>query len=144
MNSLPGISILKYGLPFSANSKSDNGPAQESLILNALEYVLHDDRYSNCILLKKNTLWVACTRYPEYPIAVHEDEHFWVCIEGKIYGQDDTQIKNEINALLCEISRSDKSGEEPRIAVDKWLSTTDGEFVIYALNKLNEEFIVLK
>ena len=58
----------------------------------------------NSILLKKKSFWVAYTKYPEYPIAIYEDEHFWVCIEGKIYGQDDTKIKREINTLLFEIS----------------------------------------
>ena len=38
---------------------------------------------------------------------------------------------------------SDERSEQRRIAVDKWLSTTDGEFVIYALNKKSDEFVVI-
>jgi asparagine synthase (glutamine-hydrolysing) len=103
---------------------------------------MHDDRYIQNILLRKKSFWVACTKYPEYPISIHEDEHFWVCVEGKIYGQADTDIKREINALLIEVS---KSGEriEQRGGVNRWLSITDGEFVIYALNKESNEFFII-
>jgi asparagine synthase (glutamine-hydrolysing) len=143
MNLMPGISILKGGLTNGANSIGNHEADNEGMLSGALDSVMYNDRYIQKILLKKKSFWVACTKYPEYPITIYEDDHFWVCIEGKIYGQDDAKIKKEINALLFEISVADKCSDKGYSAVDKWLSKTDGEFIIYALNKRNNEFVLV-
>jgi asparagine synthase (glutamine-hydrolysing) len=139
MDLMPGISILKGTFPREENSETGD----ETILSAALSSVMHDDRYEQKILLKKDSFLVAYTKYPEYPITVHEDDQFWVCIEGKIYGQDDLKIKREINDLLFEVSFSDGLSNKSNKVADKWLSTTDGEFIIYALNKRNNEFMLI-
>lgn len=139
MDLMPGISILKGNFPRGGNSETGD----ETILSAALGSVMYDDRYVQKILLKKDSFLVAYTKYPEYPISVYEDDLFWVCIEGKIYGQDDLKIKREINDLLFEIAFSDGLSEKSNRAADKWLSTTDGEFIIYALNKRNNEFVLI-
>jgi asparagine synthase (glutamine-hydrolysing) len=138
MDLMPGISILKGNFPRGNSETGD-----ETILSAALNSVMHDDRYVQKILLKKDSFLVACTKYPEYPVTVYEDDQFWVCLEGKIYGEDDLKIKREIYDLLFEISFSDGLSDKSNRAADKWLSTTDGEFIIYALNKRNNEFVLI-
>jgi asparagine synthase (glutamine-hydrolysing) len=139
MNLMPGISILNGDFSIGGDSETGN----ETILSAALNFVMHDDRYIQRILMKKDSFFVAYTKYPEYPIMVYEDDQFWVCVEGKIYGQDDIKIKREINELLFEIFFSNNYRGKGESAVDKWLSTTDGEFIIYALNKRNNEFLLI-
>ena len=141
---MPGITVFKGDY---IRNKGTLGRGEvsddESFLSYALNSVLHDNRYTKEILLKEESFLVACTRYPEYPISVYEDENFWVCIEGKIYGQDYSTIKKEINILLCDVFFSYKYREKGNNAVDRWLSKADGEFIIFALNKNNKEFVVI-
>jgi asparagine synthase (glutamine-hydrolysing) len=137
---MPGISVLKGNIIRDENNEEVN---DESTLSSALNSVMHNDRYIKEILLKEESFLVACTKYPEYPTTIYEDDHFWVCIEGKIYGQDDSKIKREINTLLFKIFFSQEYREKRDNTVDNWLSTTDGEFIIYALNKRNKEFVVI-
>jgi asparagine synthase (glutamine-hydrolysing) len=140
---MPGLSILKGDFTNGANSKGNNEDYHERMLSGAMDSVMHNDRYTQKILLEKECFWVACTKYPEYPIAIYEDDYFWVCIEGKIYGQDDAKIKKGINDLLFDISDAHNYSNKRYTAVDKWLSKTDGEFIIYALNKKNNEFVLV-
>src|SRR5215210_3177942 len=98
---MPGISVVKGNIVRGGNS--ENNEVGESILSSALSSVMHNDRYIQEILLNEESFLIACTKYPEYPTTIYEDDHFWVCIEGKIYGQDDFKIKREINTLLFEI-----------------------------------------
>src|SRR5829696_3088055 len=140
---MPGLSVLKGNFIRGRNSENNEEVNEETIFSSALNSVMHNDQYIQQILLKEESFLVACTKYPEYPTTIYEDDHLWACIEGKIYGQDDSKIKREINTLLFEIFFSDKYREKRDNIVDNWLSTTDGEFIIYALNKRNKEFVVV-
>ena len=37
-----------------------------------------------------------CTRYPEYPVKIFENQKFWACLEGKIYGKSEIAQEHEI------------------------------------------------
>ena len=114
------------------------------LYLSALDSVMHDTSYRQEILLKQESFLVVCTKYPEYPTTIYENDNFWVCIEGKIYGKDDSKLEKEIDTILFEIFVSGKYKEKrDSTEVDKWLARTDGEFIIYALNKKDKEFVVI-
>ena len=139
---MPGLSVLKGN--FIRGNFENNGAANDEVILSALHLVMHDNSYKQEILLKEGSFLVVCTKYPDYPTSIYENESFWVCIEGKIYGQDDSKIEREIDTLLFEIFVSDKYREKrDNTYVEKWLSRTDGEFIIYALNKKNKEFVII-
>jgi asparagine synthase (glutamine-hydrolysing) len=139
---MPGISIFTSNSRSELSEKKVEDNILEQNFLEAIEYVKHDKRYAHKIILRQNSFLVAYTGYPEYPLTTFEDDEFWVCVEGKIYGKNDSQVKKEINILLNKIVAErfiDKSDK----FMDNWLLTTDGEFIIYAFDKRHEDFIVL-
>jgi asparagine synthase (glutamine-hydrolysing) len=136
---MPGISLIKGN--FVGDISQGNDASAETRYLDALRSIMHNESYSLKVLLKYDSVLVACTKYPEYPIAIYEDDQFWVCVEGKIYGQTEATIKGEINILLNGILDSQEIRENDEI-IDRWLSSTDGEFIIYALSKKSKELII--
>ena len=92
---MPGIS-LKYD-----NRKLANTKHEYDLFLKALDSTVYNGNYKQEILLKDQNFMLASTRYPEYPIRIFDgsESNFWICIEGKIYGKEDSVIKNELEEL---------------------------------------------
>lgn len=135
---MPGISLFMSHFGSELSAKKVEANILEQNFLDAIESVKHDKTYTHEIILRKNSLLVACTGYSGYPITIFEDDEFWVCVEGKIYGKDDSQVKKEINKIVAT-TFTDKNDE----LIENWLLTTDGEFIIYAFNKRSKDFIVL-
>jgi len=135
---MPGIS-LKY--KFRKNSNNLNRKDQD-LFLEASESLLHSDYYKRELLLE-NPCLVICTRYPEYPIRIFDNEKFWVCIEGKIYDRQDPELESELLELIDEIFSSNLSVDRYKKRVTDWLLETDGDFVLYALNKSTNDFFLI-
>ena len=65
--------------------------------------MIHDDNYESEILLTNNLYFLACTRYPEYPITIFENDKVWICLEGMIYNKESSQTNRELNHLLTGI-----------------------------------------
>ena len=116
---------------------------KDKIFINALNSIIHNEFYKREILLNDDLYSVGCTRYQEYPVNIFENSEYWVCLEGKIYGKEHSVLTNEIYELMSFIfgTRSDTSGDKKIIS--NWLSRTDGEFVIYALNKKSKDFIIM-
>ena len=131
---MPGIS-LKCDL----NKKVKSEHIQDNdLFLNALNSLIHSEFYKPEVLLRDEIYLVGSTRYPEYPVRIFENREYWVCLEGRIYGKHDSVLKNEINQLMKSIfSNGDKK------IISDWVFKTDGDFIIYALNKSNKDFIIM-
>jgi asparagine synthase (glutamine-hydrolysing) len=136
---LPGIS-LKCNLN-SRNTNHDN--TSDEIFLKASESVIHNSYYKREILLNQYPYSVICTRYLEYPIKILDNSGFWVCVEGKIYGKDQTTLENEINDLIEHIFNTETWIERDKQVIADWLFKTDGDFVIYALNKKTKDFFIL-
>jgi len=127
-----------------ANSnKSDLNKGGLELFLDASKSIIHNDSYKREILLKDSPLFVVCTRYPEYPIKILDNKKFWVCIEGKIYGKNDSTLDREIADLIEVIFSSDLTIDKNKKVVADWLLETDGDFILYALNKNNNDFFLM-
>jgi asparagine synthase (glutamine-hydrolysing) len=135
---MPGIS-LKY--EFRKNSKNLSGKGQD-LFLEAAESLLHNDYYKREFLLKEPCL-VICTRYPGYPIRIFDNARFWACVEGKIYNKSDSELEIEVLELIDQIFSSGLSVEKYKQRVTDWLLETDGDFVLYALNKTTNDFFLI-
>lgn len=125
------------GLSFVYDSEQKVGH-NENFFLKSLSSLIHDNNYTSEVLLKNNSCFLACTRYPDYPITTFENDQVWICIEGRIYNKESIQVNMELNDLLKEIyeNRSDDK-------IISWLLSTDGDFIIYAINKQTSEFVVL-
>ena len=140
---MPGVSFIKC--EFSEREAEDDVVNRiDENILNALKLAIYNESYTLKILLRKNPLLIAFTGYPEYPMTVIETEDFWICIEGKIYGKDYVDLKKELGTLLNDdFDNQDQFTNGRHKAAETWLLTTDGEFIIYALDKKYSDFIVL-
>jgi len=136
---MPGIS-LKCDL--NKKNTSDHNNNDYDLFLEASKSIVHNDYYKREILLKEPYLLV-CTRYPEYPIKILDNQKFWLCIEGKMYGKDESALESEISDLIELVFRADLTiGKDKKMVAD-WLLETDGDFVLYALNKRTNDFFVM-
>lgn len=135
---MPGIS-LKYDL--TKNPINQNGTPQEKF-LDASESLLHNDYYKKELLLEKPCL-IVCTRYAEYPVKIIENEKFWACVEGKIYSKRESEVERELSDLLEIIFSSDLSIDKYKKEFADWLLDTDGDFVVYGLDKKTDNFFIM-
>ena len=135
---MPGIS-LKYELRKNPSNLSGNG---REIFLEASQSLLHSDYYKKELLLEEPCL-IICTRYAEYPIRIIENEKFWACVEGKIYGKQEAKLESEVSNLIELIFSSDLSVDKYKKEVSDWLLETDGDFVVYALDKRTNNFVLM-
>lgn len=136
---MPGIS-LKY---LFQNKGTQEYNAMYNEFLNALNSAIYNDTYKLEILLKQTPYVLGCTRYPEYPVKTVENDRFWVCLEGRIYDKNEEKSNIEINELVNRIFATKIIKEEDKKMIANWLLQTDGDFIIYALNKNTGDFIVM-
>jgi asparagine synthase (glutamine-hydrolysing) len=136
---MPGIS-LRYNVTNS--EKCDLNNVDNELFLDASKSLIHNDSYKREILLRQDAFAVVCTKYPDYPLRILDNKKFWVCIEGKFYGKD-PKIEDEIVNLIETIFSTDLTIDSNKSKIAEWLLETDGDFVIYALNKCNNDFFIM-
>ena len=137
---MPGISIT-FDLSKKKNSHDEG--ARIRRFQDALNSILHNEYYTAETVLNDDNCLIGCTKYPEYPVKIFENSEFWVCLEGKIYGKQDNIIKDEINHLVSIVFGKKSSNEAEKETVSDWLIKTDGDFVIYALNKETRDLAIL-
>lgn len=123
---MPGISIKCHAME------------KDELALQSLKSLLHDERYVSQVLLQNKLYFVGCTRYSEYPITIFEDDNLWVCIDGRIYGKEHNILKHKLHDLMTTILDGGTTDK-----ISKWLLETDGDFVICALDKHSQDFIII-
>lgn len=129
---MPGISF-KYDL-------GKNSIKRDNLFFQSLNSIIHNSRYEQKILLKEDSYLLGYTKYSEYPIKVLENSKFWICLEGRIYSSDQTVINKELNDLMDNIFNN-QAVETHKIV--NWLLKTDGEFVIFALDKKTKDLAII-
>ena len=98
--------------------------------------MIHDDNYESEVLLTNNLYFLACTRYP---ITIFENDKVWICLEGMIYNKESSQTNRELNHLLTGIYENWPL--TIKLLVGYWMRM--GDFIIYAINKQADSFIVL-
>lgn len=137
---MPGISLKS--VLYKEGIEKDGGAIYEEF-LKALNSTLYNDSYKLEILLKEAPHLLGCTRYPEYPVKIFENRAFWICLEGKIYDKEEQVVNNEINELMSLIFSNKLTRDEDKEIIADWLLQTDGEFIIYALNKNTRDFVIM-
>jgi asparagine synthase (glutamine-hydrolysing) len=129
---MPGISFVY--------TRNHNVNRQTQRILAALDSLLHFPSYHREILLSTSSYLLACTKYKEYPICSFETEDFYFCVEGQIYGKNQSAIRAELKdvAVLFFEDPLDSKGR-----LKKWLSETSGEFILFFVKKDSNELGIL-
>ena len=136
---MPGISF-KCDLGANNRKKASNN---DNLFLKALDSTVYNASYKEEVLLNQDSYLLGSTKYRDYPIKIFEDSEFWICIEGVIYGKASHTLAREIHELMYYIFyRKSHLEEDKKIIVD-WLLQTDGDFVIFALDKKNKDFAII-
>jgi asparagine synthase (glutamine-hydrolysing) len=136
---MPGIS-LRYNLK-KKNLKSGLEDRDE-LFLEASNSIIYNNYYQREVLLT-DPCQMVCTRYPEYPVKIFENQEFWACLEGKIYGKHGFSLQNEISTIIDLIFKSDLNKDKDKRIIASWLLRTDGDFVIYILDKKTNDFFIM-
>jgi len=104
----------------------------EPAVLQSLDSLIHTEVYQSEILLKEKTYLLASTRYKEYPVTSFESDDISIYLEGRIYGKDNSSLKGELTALSGHLFQPQTESSEH---ISEWLLNTDGDFIIFSLNK---------
>lgn len=121
---MPGVSIVHSIDGFDADRFD-----------GALDELCHFDWYDSQVHHRDEHLSVGSTSYPSYPVTSVETADHTVIIEGMVYGS--TDLDTDILELLPAIVRKDLD------SLAEWVTTRDGEYVIYVVDRDSSEVRVL-
>jgi asparagine synthase (glutamine-hydrolysing) len=105
----------------------------------ALESLLHDERYASEILVDQPQLLIGCTRYPQYPVRQLESEEHSYLLEGQIFGLSEPALLEEIQ----QAARWAFGNAEDRDRLGRWLREIDGEFILTAICRKSNAIAIL-
>jgi len=122
---MPGISLI-YKLKQSIEELLPK-------INFSIRQLIHNDDFKIIDLLKTKNLFVAATKFENYPLDILRDDEFKVILEGKIYNKSFDQINKELNSIIQKIG----DNVALKMTVLKFISETDGDYLllIYDLKK---------
>jgi asparagine synthase (glutamine-hydrolysing) len=129
---MPGLSIV-----YDPNR---NREEPDHLTSESLGSLKHFEWYEESILIDDGRLFLGYSGYEEYPVTVIETDLCYICLEGLIYGRcraDTRKALERLSAILF-----DRTGGSTSRAAD-WLRNTDGDFLIFILNKRSGEICVV-
>lgn len=136
---MPGIS-LRYRL--DKNNLQGGVDNRDEQFLEASNSIIYNNNYQKEVLLTK-PCQVVCTKYPEYPVKIFENQKFWACLEGKIYGKSENTQQHEISDLVQTVFSTERINDHQKRILADWLVETDGDFVLYVLNKQTNDFFLI-
>ena len=136
---MPGISIK---CDFSKKIRGTGNDANR-IFLDASKSIIHNNYYKEEILLDEDPYLVVCTRYPDYPIEILDNNEYWICVEGKIYNKQTSVLHSELYDLMNHVFEYQNKNESDKKIIADWLAGSDGDFVIYGLNKSTMDFVIL-
>ncbi|QFU85014.1 hypothetical protein GCU68_21085 (plasmid) [Natronorubrum aibiense] len=107
-----------------------------------LEELCYFDNYTRTIHRRGQPWTIGSTSYPSYPIVEFETDEYWICLEGEIYETGTgASLSETLEAIVPKLFES--TGTEPQQELQTWLSETDGEFVLYAVEKATDTLVLL-
>ena len=125
---MPGLS-LRYNYTSAATRRD---------LDETLDALLHMPSYSKRILIEDGTYFLVCTGYPEYPIQLLDLQNRTVVVEGRILGKPES-AKNSIEQVASMVFDSECGTDK----LARWIQETDGEFLIFVLNRDTGEIAML-
>ena len=127
------------GLSFFCDLSNDLRE-KNSMIMQSLDSMLHFGRYNKKIIFSEKSYFLGYTAYDEYPITYFENDEYIICLEGQIYNIDNKLLNIELYKLAGIVSQS-IDGMKDKII--KWMLNTDGDFVVFVLNKKNKTISII-
>ncbi len=123
------------GLSFLYSFKKDL-LVDSSAFLKALNSANRNKRCSERLWLNGKFYQLGSSSYAEYPLTSFEDDSFIIFIEGKLYDKQNEEAKENLFNLARMISSSD---EDDCNKIKEWLLSSDGDFLIFILNKISND-----
>jgi asparagine synthase (glutamine-hydrolysing) len=135
---MPGIS-LRYDLKRDLNDGLEN---RNELFINASTSAIYNNDYQRKVLMTDPCL-VINTSYAGYPVKIFDNQKYWACIEGKIYGKNEAIQEREITHLIDTIFSTRMISDDQKGIISDWLLQTDGDFVLYVIDKKTKDFFLI-
>jgi asparagine synthase (glutamine-hydrolysing) len=125
---MPGISLIIN------DKKIDSKKDKISAVLKNQNYL---ENYYDKVIASENDFFIGYNKYEQYPVKVLSTNNSLIVIEGKIYNKREPVSESEI------INLANVLFEEESIAkLSEWIQSTDGDFLVYIINKISGDFIV--
>jgi len=128
---MPGLSFVHSFPPFSLEGFQYEG------LLDSLKYRAD---YERLTLLNETKIFLGATKHSSYPVRIIEDNDFYVCLDGVIYGHTDKSLRNELLQIAKTVSENKQNCLED---IYRWLKGADGEFVIFIRDVKNGNIHIL-
>jgi asparagine synthase (glutamine-hydrolysing) len=122
------------GLSFAESLSPDWSSARFSRALDALRF---DERYVRRTHLQQDGRWLATVAYPEYPVQIIETRHFWMCLDGYLYGLPASQQRRTLTRLATLAFDGDYH------PLRDTLTQLDGAFVAFLFHKQTKAWAVI-
>lgn len=122
---------LSFAVDLVGNSEIKNKCTQ------AFKSSTSDAELHSEILLEGNSYILGSTKRDQYPIEVFDSEDFNIVLEGKIYNRK--PIGQQLVSLAKDLFSDEKNASE---VLASWLPKTDGEFIVFILNKPSNRIII--
>lgn len=129
---MPGLNFA-FAFKEPIESKSSDYKA-------ALNKTLLEDSHNICDLFKDEQLLSSFTSHDGYPTRTFENNGTKFYIEGRIYNLDDDAVNEKISSITERLFQGDETAKPD---LSNWLSTADGEFIIFAYNKSLNRILVV-
>ena len=127
---MPGISFI-YDNKQRLNEQS-------ALIDSAINALCHNEHFNKSELINQENIFVAVTKYSEYPFAEIHENKVTIFIEGKIYNKSLSEIKKS----LFEIAEDLEDENKYPARIKDWISGTDGDYLIFILNRNSNRLVI--
>lgn len=113
---------------------------REPLLLQSVKSLVHEEWFRQKTLLSTENMFLGFTYHPAYPVTLLENDDFFICLEGRIYGETPSGIDSRISELASYLA----GGGEPDIEKTvRWLYATDGDFVIFINQRATGKTFIL-
>lgn len=111
---------------------------QSTRIHSAINALCHNENFSKSDLIKRGNIYLAVTKYSDYPFKEIYQDKTTIFIEGKIYNKSFSEVKNS----LLEIAKSLEDENEYPNKIGNWISETDGDYLIFILNDISNKLVI--
>lgn len=127
------------GLSFACSLQKDEG-INKNRIEQSLNSILHFNNYQKKQLLSTSKYVLAFTGYNEYPYTIFNSKKLYIFLEGRVYGKEAPLVEQELNHIGELIFSNNNL---PTSEISNWLHTTDGEFIVFLLNKEDGQICIV-
>jgi len=123
---------------FMCNLKGDLADRKPSY-RHSLDTIIYGDEYQNETLFENDACILTSTKYEHYPLTFFENEEFRICLEGMIYGVEESSLRAQLYSLAATLFGNE---EDAKNILRDWLLNADGEFIVFMQQKSSDRIVI--